>query len=822
MAKLSHPNTVPVYDVGSFERAVFIAMELVEGATLKAWLRERPRSWREVTRAFIEAGRGLAAAHSVGLVHRDFKPDNVLVGKDGRFRVTDFGLARASGEAHEPGLMPEPVSPEGSPGSLLDAQLTSDGQVMGTVAYMAPEQHRNLAMDGRSDQFSFCVALHEALYEQPPFQGPPAARVAKLLAGQVDPPPPRARVPAWIRRVLLRGLRPEPAERFPSMEALLAALADDPATRRRRWLATAAVVVAIAGPLVAWSQLALRRVRSCEESIKGLEGAWDDGARERVRAAFLATGRPYAADTWERVRARLDAQAARWVSTRAQICQAAPGDPVRDLRLSCLDRRRSELESLVAVFSRADAGVLERALVAAGSLPLPSSCEAAKELLFERALPTAPGERARVLSLRAELARGQSLLAAGRYREGLESAEKAAAEGRALHLPPAEAEAQYLRCRLQRKLGAWAEMEKACEAAAQAAEVADDDETKTRALAQLLFVTAYGLTRFQEAEGWSRWAHAMLRKLGSPPELEAEVLDSHSALLDATGRHEEDLAMSLHVLELRQQVFGPDHFETAKSHNNVGLSYSYLGRFDLAVAHARRAAEIQERALGPRHPNLILPLSNLAAYLGATGHVPEAVEAVERARALAMEQDPEGQPAAMTQAVLLSVLTHAGRHREAIETGRALEALLRRQGTPERSGEWSTLFLNLGLSEALTGQAREGMALCRRAMDVLKQLGREPALQGFQCIGHAQLALGERDVAIQTLEAGIGFPYRDPRAAGSMGHLRFTLARALVEGGRDRARARRLAEAARDEWRALPSEQESLAEVEAWLAKLAP
>ncbi len=825
MARLAHPNTVPVHDVGSFEGSVFIAMELVEGCTLKEWLKQHPRSWREVVRAFTEAGRGLAAAHSAGLVHRDFKPDNVLVGRDGRFRVTDFGLARTSGETPESGPAGERTVPD-RPGNLLDSPLTSGDQVVGTAAYMAPEQHRNLAVDARSDQFSFCVALHEALYRQKPFQGDPVTRMAKRLTGRVDPPGDRARVPAWLRRVVVRGLRPDPAERFPSMDALLAALADDPAIRRRRWLLPAGAAAAIALALAGWTRVGALRVRSCRESLQDLQGVWDDPARERVRAAFLATAKPFAADTWERVRARLDAYAARWAGARTEVCAAArapaePGEQLQALRLACLDRQRSELRSLISVFSRADAGVLERALVAAGSLPPPSSCEAGG-LRFERALPSAPEERERILGLRGELAEAHSFLSAGRYREGVALAEKVAAEAKSIRSPPLETEARLLLCRLHRKRSAWPEMERACEAAAWAAEVARDDELKTRAVSQLLFVTAYRLGRHREAETWARWAHALLEKLGAPPELEAEVLDSHSALLDVTGRREEDLRMTLRALELRRQVFGDDHAETAKSYNNLGLCYSNLGRFELAAENARRAAEIQERVLGPNHPNLILPLSNLAEYLAAVGRFAEAMQAAERARALAVQQDPDGYDAAITQGVLLSVLTQSGRHREAIEEGRRLEELLRRRNVGEGSSELSTLSLNLGYSQVRTGQAREGLALCEKAMELLKRQNRGPTLVGFQCIGEALLALGKPGAARQVLETGIGFPYAERSAAGRMGHLKFALARALVAGQRDRPRARALAEAARDEWRAVPSEQGALAEVEAWLAKLGP
>ena len=802
MARLSHPNTVPIYDVGTFRGAVFIAMELVEGSSLKGWLREKPRSWREGIRAFLEVGRGLAAAHAVGLVHRDFKPDNVLLGRDGRFRVTDFGLAAASGELAL-----------GTPG---------------TPAYMAPEQSEGRAVDGRTDQFSFCVALFEALYGQRPFPDSGAERTEKIHAGELAPPVRKTSVPIWVRRVIARGLRADPAERFPSMDALLAGLSSDPATRRQRYLA-AGLAATIALSVGTWVLAADPGARPCDEPGRALDGTWDDQARAQVRQAFLATGQPFAGDTWERARKQLDAYAQVWTAARIEVCAAArgPGAPegLPALRLACLDRHRAELSALVSLFSRADQGVLERALTAAGSLPRPSSCSNPNSFRFDAALLASPVEREHVLQWRAALAEGHSLLAAGRYAEGVQLAEKVSAEASAIRSWPTEAEAQLLLCKIHRRLAAWPAMEVTCEASARAAEVAGDDETKTRALAELVFVTAYGTGRLREAETWAQWAHAMLEKLGSPPELEAEVLDSHSALLAVTGRREEDLVMSLRALELRKQVFGPDHFETARSHDNLGLTYAGLGRYDLAVENARRAADIEERAFGPSHPSLILALSHLASSLAVQGDHAGAMRSIERARVLALQRDPEGRDAAMTQGVLVQVLADSGRYQEAIVEGEALETLLRRQDVSENSTELSALSLHVGLSKVLTGRAQEGLALCQQATALMKRFNRSIPVDAFWCVGEAQLALGRLAEARQALEIGMELSSPERAPASRLAHLKLALARTLVAGKgdkEDKVRARQLAEAARDAWRAVPAEKTALENVEAWLAKLGP
>jgi len=221
IAQLSHPNVVGVYDVGTTDDGdLYIAMEFVEGDTLTTWLKRWPRTWREIIDVFLQAARGLVAAHSVGLLHRDFKPDNVLVGGDGRVRVTDFGLARSL-IAHldeESGRGPTPQMP-----TALNSQLTATGTVLGTPRYMPPEQLTGPDIDARADQFSFCVALHEALYGEHPLPG--STSVSMLEKGdKALPPPDNTRVPTNINKAVARGLERDRAKRWPTMAQLMAEL----------------------------------------------------------------------------------------------------------------------------------------------------------------------------------------------------------------------------------------------------------------------------------------------------------------------------------------------------------------------------------------------------------------------------------------------------------------------------------------------------------------------------------------------------------------------------------------------------------------------
>jgi len=240
MARLAHPNVIAVYDVGALEDQLFIAMEFVEGPTLDRWLQEEERGWREVIEVFSQAARGLAAAHAAGLVHRDFKPGNVIVGADGRVRVFDFGLARAASsrsvsQEHLPRIDPNAAHTNAPAPGWLTTPLTRPGAAMGTPEYMAPEQIRGKPADARSDQFSFCAALHEALYRERAFPGDSPSEVASaILLGVTRAPLDDRKAPAWIRAVVARGLQPDPRQRFPSMNALVRALSHDPRLAIRR------------------------------------------------------------------------------------------------------------------------------------------------------------------------------------------------------------------------------------------------------------------------------------------------------------------------------------------------------------------------------------------------------------------------------------------------------------------------------------------------------------------------------------------------------------------------------------------------------------
>jgi hypothetical protein len=356
MARLSHPNVVAVYDVGTVGTQIFVAMELVEGKTLSGWLSEAKRSWRAILDVFAAAGRGLAAAHAAGLVHRDFKPDNVLIGADGSVRVTDFGLALPTG------------TPSGEP----------DSKRFGTPPYMSPEQLQGAAVDARADLFSFCVALHEALYRQRPYAGDSREEIeCAVLESRLREPPRTARVPPRIRRILRRGLSTRPEERYGSMGELLHTLRRNPAARGRLGLASllSFALVAVGAAVAGVGE----RHLVCSGAERKLEGVWDGARKREVRAAFVASGRPSAEEAWRATERSLDEYARRFVGMHTEACEATrmrkqQSEELLDLRMHCLAGRRAGLSQLVALLARADGPLVERAVEAAHRLSPIEGC----------------------------------------------------------------------------------------------------------------------------------------------------------------------------------------------------------------------------------------------------------------------------------------------------------------------------------------------------------------------------------------------------------------------------------------------------------------
>jgi eukaryotic-like serine/threonine-protein kinase len=400
LARLSHPNVVPIYDVGFAGEHLYIVMELVLGRTLGRWV--KGRTVREIVKAYRQAGEALAAAHDAGLVHRDFKPENAIMGTDGRVRVVDFGLAC---EATDP-----------------DRPHTLQRAGAGTPKYMAPEQVVGGEITAAADQYGFCTALAEALKDCP------------------------GGTPRWLQAVIDRGAAPYPTDRFPSMTELLKALARDPARVRQRWLAGAALAAAGVAAFVAGRSTLSARADACRGGEARIAEVWGSGGRQAALSRLAGLG-DYGRSVQPRLETQLQDHQTRWAAGYRNACvahqQGVQSGALLDRRMACLERDRAALTSMAELVQTADASALPGLVLAARALPDPDACGDLDSLLTN-VEPPATAIAPRVAEIRSRLAGARVQLSAGRYRQARAIAEQAVAETRTLGYAPLLAEALLL------------------------------------------------------------------------------------------------------------------------------------------------------------------------------------------------------------------------------------------------------------------------------------------------------------------------------------------------------------------------------------------
>jgi tetratricopeptide (TPR) repeat protein/predicted Ser/Thr protein kinase len=656
IAKLSHPNVVVVHDAGTFDERVFIAMEFVEGETLKDWLAGATRRRPEILEVFASSARGLAAAHAAGLVHRDFKPHNVMVGRDGGVRVMDFGVAR---EVDADGGADAPLDENGAPvlpASTDDLTFTRTGELVGTPGYMAPEQFQAARTDARTDQFSFCVALYQALYKVHPFAGGSIeVLVARVLAGEVQPPPSRHDVPAWLRRVLLRGLSVSPAARWPSMNALLDALEQDPARARRRWGAAAGVALLVGAAAFTLVRGPRRAESLCRGGPDRLAGVWEPpgpaGAarprRDALEAAFARVGGPAAREVFTRVEAGLDRYAGGWLGMYRDACEAthARGEQspeTLELRMACLDERRGALGALTSVLVNADAAAIVSAIDAVNALPGIDRCGDIRVLREPVDSPHDEATRGRARDIRARLAIAKAEGDTGHHEEALQLARGLVGEARALGYRSLLAEALETEGEMQD--GGWFHPSAVpvVEEAVWTALAVKRDDLAARGATVLTGWVGYYIGNGDDGARWAHLAGSLLDRLGPGHDLLRGWLRQGEGNL-ALARNDFERALALHRegLVLKEKVLPSDHPDIARSLASVAEDLHRLGKDAEALDDMRRARAIDERAYGPTSESRLQYLSNEGDYLVALGRPKEAVPVYEDALGRAEKTGPE-------------------------------------------------------------------------------------------------------------------------------------------------------------------------------------
>lgn len=827
MARLTHPNVVTVHDVGEHGGRTFIAMEFVAGESLEAWLRRGPHPWREVVARFLEAGRGLAAAHRAGLVHRDFKPANVLLGRDGRVRVADFGLARATALDEDETTLPlDATTAEALSGaSPLSAPITLPGAVVGTPRYMAPEQVLGGRADGRSDQFAFCVALYEALWGRHPYPAPTfAERVHRAAAGRVEPPPARG-VPARLRRAVLRGLAARPEDRFESMEGLLDELAHDPAAARRRWLAGAAAGAAAAALVVGVVTYRARREALCSGGPERLAAVWGPGRRARVEAGFAATGLPGAALLAREAVAALDAAGDRWASRFTEVCRASRlrrevSPAVADRQMACLELRLAELDAMARLLEAPDEELATRAAEAVADLPDPATCASAAEMVDLEPLPSDPRRRAAVEAVRERLATADALFAAGRFEAARRAAETLIREGGSGYAP-VDAQIRLALGKSLVELGDAGAAEAALWAALVDAERGGARRLAAAAADELAWL--YGTVRVEpeRALDWSRLAEARLGRLPGARKDLLETLQTRVSILQEAGRLDEALELERRVFSELERL-APDALELARAHARLADALFAKGEYDEAVPHYREAVALRRRALGDRHPEVAPTLVSLGAALSQLGRSHEALEPLREA--LAIEEAVFGQDSPRLAKVLNNlafVYQDTGEPDLALATFDRALAIVRGSWGPDHPQAGILQINRAGLLRD-AGRLREALAAAREAERIFRSaLGPDHpnCAYAHNAAGTLLLDLGRPSEAVRELRRAIRIRERARSDVVERAETRFTLARALWELG-SRPEAVREARRALRELEGRPGERadDDRRRVRRWLA----
>ena len=656
MARLSNPHVVQVYQVGEHDESIYVAMEYIDGRTLGAWLKAERRPWQLVLRTVCDAGRGLAAAHSAGLVHRDFKPDNVLVDAEGHARVLDFGLVRAEGDS--------PVADEESattgayavsPHETLpiaaevertrlhwSVRLTQRGNSLGTPAYMSPEQHFGHMTGPHSDQFSFAITLYEALYGVRPFVGDTWAKIRLQVQAGVFSPPLDSPVPRRVFKVLARALATAPQDRWPDLDEMIRALERD---AWRTPLRIAAVVALLGVASAASYTAAMAQVpesRRCESAAGELAGVWEPAQQDAVSRAFAATRDPFAGDAWVRVQSRLDGYTKAWIDERRVACEAnASGMQtarMMDLRIACLGRRRAHLEALIEVFTAADSAVVENAVQAVAALPSVHACSDPDVLHGATAPPDDPETALRVGLLRGQLARAQVLEDTGRFEEGLQLATRARREAESLGYAPAEAEAALVEGSLEMAAARSTEAHEALTHALRLGIAHDLHAVAAEAATRQIFVVGVGLGRRTEALATEAFAEALAQRAGGDGRLAALLHNNLGAVYDLQGAFAVGRAHYEQTIAVLDRRPGPPDPLLAITHNNLGNMESDRGDFDAARIHFVAAQRLFTRILGDAHPFVAHALAGLGdadvhtgAYASAKTHYLQALARMEAA-----------------------------------------------------------------------------------------------------------------------------------------------------------------------------------------------
>lgn len=802
MAKLSHPNIVTVHDVGrSDDGEVFIAMEFLDGVPLREWLTQQKRSWTEVLGAFVDAGRGLSQAHKAGIIHRDFKPMNVVVTHTGRVCVLDFGIARTADAAvTEPGVAA--ASPESSQPLEL---LTLAGAVMGTPGYMSPEQYRGEPVDARTDQFSFCVALYEGLYGLRPIVGTTLRELkAAAESGELPMPPEDNDAPDWLLPILRRGMAAKPSDRFASMDELLQALTSSPTLHRKRRLqkiALAATTVTVCAVVAAvW----LFAPSPCPSAAGRWAGVWEPATQQRVQASFAATNTPYSSAAFEEVSRLFGAYRDAWLSEHHEACLAThvrqeQSPELLDRRMACLGQRLNELRALTSLFQRADGQLVANAVHAVSAVPPVSSCNVNAVLATSVAAPD-PRSSQQVAALQAELTRINALLDAGRLDAVRDGLKRIVAQVTAVGYAPLSAQLSLTSAKLAEAAGDFPTVTSASHQAAISAQTANDTETLFRAWTLLARIIGSSLLKPEDGRLFGRYAAAALERTARTPELEAELESALGLLEREAGNYARAIEHESRAVTLLTQAFGPRHPRVGRALQSLAWTESWAGDQLSATKHSREALALVRASVGDDHPLTAKVLAELGSIEEELGDFDNAI--LHQEQALAIREALYGPDHVMVTASLNNITltyTLVGRLEDAARTGERAVAITRK--TLGNNRQTAHTLHSLGDVKLAKGDAATALTLFEESLQIFDASAGETLEKGYvlTSLGEARLILGQPKLALPPLERALKLREGRETLRIHVGKTRSALARALKATGGDPARIRTLVLQARED-----------------------
>jgi tetratricopeptide (TPR) repeat protein len=752
-ARISHPNVVAVYEVGEHRGLVYVAMELVEGVDLQRWLKSAPRSWREICGAFVAAGRGLHQVHVAGLVHRDVKAANILVGNDGRVRVGDFGIARATYEVASPVI--EGIELDDG-FDLETTALTAEGRVVGTLAYMAPEQHTGSDVGPAADQYAFCVALYEALWGRRPYTADLRRLYAAKLAGPDEPPRGRGRdVPRWLYPVTARGLQADPQRRYADMAELCDALGRDPRAQRRKIAGIAAATIAVTGAIA----FASSRADVCDDATDPLQGVWDPQTRDAVEKAFAASERPWAAPAWAHAGPTLDAYANEWAAMRHDACLAThvrgeQSSELLDRRTACLETRRRALAATTAVLAEGADQAIDHAFDLVGALRPLAPCADSVALLAAVAPPDDAKVRDAVDQIRTELAGARAAVGAGRYREVIDVARGITITARAVEYPPVVAEALSFEGEALLRVGRATEARAALEESLWTAIGVGHDETAAESASSLVWLAGQHGRGFDEAMRWGELASASLQRAHWEDSSAFVQLENAVGAAQINAAHYDE---GLTTFERALARLADDPLARARAstlRHNIAIQWLDRGDAQRARAVLEPAMAELEPIVGRDHPRLVAMRGTLAQVLGTAGDHPRAIALFrEEVEGLALAHGDDAIQVAYARSNLGLELGNVGQIEESIAV------IERALATFERVGDDSggaTAMLNLAQLYLDSGAYDAAVPRFERALAMLERAhpdGTHPDLAHPHVgIGRVRLASGRFAEAIESFE----------------------------------------------------------------------